>query len=221
VGSALIASENALRTRHEPRVRSRAAEAASFGIKRNREKNVFAMDLLFLHGPAAVGKLTVARELAHMTGFRLFHNHLIVDALTAVFDFGTEPFIMLREQVWTDIFREAAQRNVSLIFTFAPERTVGPFFIQHTIDAVESAGGRVLFVALTCPIDELERRMESASRAAFGKLQSVALFRELQQTGTFVYPQLPDSRLSIDTSRMSPHEAANKICDFFSLAKIQ
>src|SRR5262245_13048760 len=124
------------------------------------------MDLIFLHGPTAVGKLTVARELANMTGFRLFHNHLIVDALTAVFDFGTEPFIVLREQMWIAIFREAAQRDVSLIFTFAPERTVGTSFIQHTIDAVESNGGRVLFVALTCPIDELERRMESASRAA-------------------------------------------------------
>ena len=177
------------------------------------------MDLIFLHGPAAMGKLTVARELAQMTGFRLFHNHLIVDALTAVFDFGTEPFIMLREQVWIAIFREAAQRNVSLIFTFAPERTVGPSFIQHTINAVESAAGRVLFAELVCPIDELERRIESASRAAFGKLRSLALFRELYRTGAFAYAQLPDSGLSIDTSQMSPREAARKICDFFSLEK--
>ena len=177
------------------------------------------MDLIFLHGPAAVGKLTVARELAHITGFRLFHNHLTVDGLRAVFDFGTEPFIVLREQVWLAVFREAAQRNVSLIFTFAPERTVGASFIQDTIDTVESAGGRVLFVALACPIDELERRIESTSRAAFGKLRSRALFRELQQTGAFAYPQLPDSGLSIDTSQMSACEAAGKICAFFSLEK--
>jgi hypothetical protein len=177
------------------------------------------MDLIFLHGPAAVGKLTVARELSHMTGFRLFHNHLIVDALTAVFDFGTEPFILLREQIWLSIFREAAQRNVSLIFTFAPERTVEPAFIQQTIDAVESAGGRVLFVALTCPVEELERRLTSTSRAAFGKLRSLDLFRELHQTGAFAYPQLPDSGLSIDTSQMSSREAASQICAFFFLGK--
>ena len=72
------------------------------------------MDLIFLHGPAAVGKLTVARALAHMTGLRLFHNHLTVDALTAVFDFGTEPFILLREQLWLTIFREAAKRQALL-----------------------------------------------------------------------------------------------------------
>ena len=177
------------------------------------------MDLIFLHGPAAVGKLTVARELEQMTGFRVFHNHLVVDALLAVFDFGSEPFIRLREEIWIAIFREAAQRDVSLIFTFAPERTVGPSFIQHAVEAVESAGGRVLFVALTSPVDELERRMENTSRAKFGKLNSLALFRELQQAGAFVYPQLPDSGLSIDTSEMSAYEVAQKICDYFSMVK--
>jgi hypothetical protein len=177
------------------------------------------MNLIFLHGPVAVGKLTVARELAQMTGLRLFHNHLTVDAVTAVFDFGTEPFIALREQIWIAVFREAAQRNVSLIFTFAPERTVTTSFIQNTIDTVESAGGSVLFVALTSPIEELERRMTSDSRATFGKLQSLEFFRELHQTGAFDYPQLPDSGLTIDTSQLSPREAANTICAFFSLEK--
>jgi cytidylate kinase len=51
------------------------------------------MELVFIHGPAGSGKLTVARELSRMTGLRLFHNHLTVDAVTAVFDFGSEPFV--------------------------------------------------------------------------------------------------------------------------------
>jgi hypothetical protein len=175
------------------------------------------MDLVFIHGPAAVGKLTVARELSWMTGFRLFHNHLTVDAVTAVFDFGSEPFVLLREQIWLSIFREAAQRAVSLIFTFAPERTVRPSFIQDTLDAIESMGGKVLFVKLTCPIEELERRIANTSRTEFGKLQSRELFRELNETGVFEYPELPDSGLSIDTSQTSPREAAVIICEFFSL----
>ena len=175
------------------------------------------MNLLFLHGPAAVGKLTVARELAQLTGYRLFHNHLVVDALTAVFDFGTEPFVRLREQIWINVFREAAQHNVSLIFTFAPERTVSTSFIEDGIEAVESGGGRVLFVELVCPLEELESRIESASRAEFGKLHSLDQFRQLNRLGVFLYPKLPDSGLSIDTSEMSPSEAAHKICDFFGL----
>src|ERR1700751_4193719 len=49
------------------------------------------MRLLFLYGPAASGKLTIARELATLTGFALFHNHLVVDAVAAAFPFGSEP----------------------------------------------------------------------------------------------------------------------------------
>lgn len=178
------------------------------------------MELIFLHGPAAVGKLTVARELAEMTGLRLFHNHLTVDALLAIFDFGTEPFVRLREEIWLSIFREAAQHNISFIFTFAPERTVGPSFIDQTVEAIETSGGRVLFVELTCPVEELEQRLTGASREGFGKLSSVSLFRELNQSGAFDYPKLPNSGLTIDTSKLSPRESAEKICAFFSLEKL-
>ena len=45
------------------------------------------MWLLFLHGPPASGKLTIARELKTLTGFQLFHNHLAVDLLESVFEF--------------------------------------------------------------------------------------------------------------------------------------
>jgi len=34
------------------------------------------MKLVFIYGPPAVGKLTVANALAKVTGFKVFHNHL-------------------------------------------------------------------------------------------------------------------------------------------------
>ena len=52
------------------------------------------------YGPAVSGKLTIAKELATLTGFSLFHNHLVVDAVAAVFPFGSERFVKLREQFW-------------------------------------------------------------------------------------------------------------------------
>jgi asparagine synthase (glutamine-hydrolysing) len=39
---------------------------------------------------------------------------VLVDAVSAVFDFGSEPFIRLREHFWLTIFREAAQRQVEV-----------------------------------------------------------------------------------------------------------
>jgi len=177
------------------------------------------MDLVFVHGPAAVGKLTVARALAELTGFALFHNHLTVDALTAVFPFGSEPFVTLREQTWLSVFGEAARSGTSLIFTFTPENTVRPSFVAAVRERVESAGGAVRFVRLTCAPDELERRVESESRRAHGKLRSREQLRELTRAGAFDHPALPDSGLVIDTGRTPPAEAAATISEFFGLPR--
>ena len=168
------------------------------------------MNLVFLHGPAASGKLTVGRELAKLTGYRLFHNHLVVDTVTAVFDFGSESFVRLREEMWLAVFREAAETGVSLIFTFAPERTVRESFVSEAISAVEGGGGRVIFVEITCTPEELDRRVEDASRAEFEKLRSKALFQDLRASGAFDYPKLP-ADLTVDTSLLTPQEAAGLI----------
>ena len=78
--------------------------------------------LLFLSGAPAVGKLTISREISELTGLPLFHNHLVVDAASSVFPFGSAPFIRLREMMWLEVFREAAAEKRSLIFTVAIER---------------------------------------------------------------------------------------------------
>lgn len=168
--------------------------------------------LVFLHGRPAVGKLTVARELAALTGISLFHNHLTVDLVSSLFPFGSEPFIILREQIWLAAFGEAARNNVSLIFTFNPERTVRERFIQDTIDVVGAAGGRVVFVELTCAEEELERRIEDASRKDFGKLASVEQYRKLKDAGAFHFLKLPKG-MSVDTTTQLPADTAQLISE--------
>jgi len=53
------------------------------------------MQLIFISGQVASGKLTIARELSARRNVALFHNHLVVDAVSAVFPFGSEPFSRL------------------------------------------------------------------------------------------------------------------------------
>lgn len=170
------------------------------------------MILVFIHGAPAVGKLTVARELAGLTGFPLFHNHLTVDLVSSLFAFGTPPFVRLREQIWLAAFAEAARNELSLIFTFNPERTVNEDFIQKTIEVIEAAGGQVVFVELACSDEELERRIEEPSRKEFGKLASLAQYRKLKSEGAFDFPKLP-SEISIDTTKQSPAATAKIISD--------
>jgi chloramphenicol 3-O-phosphotransferase len=171
------------------------------------------MKLVFLHGPPAAGKLTVARELSRLTGFRLFHNHLTVDLVSSLFSFGSEPFILLREQIWLAAFGEAARQKVSVIFTFNPERTVRERFVQDAIDTVESAGGKVIFVELTCAEEELERRMVNASRKQFGKLTSIEQYRSLKDSGAFRFSKLPEG-MSVDTTTQLPAATARLISEY-------
>jgi shikimate kinase len=168
--------------------------------------------LIFLHGLPGVGKLTVARELATLTRFRIFHNHLAVDLVESVFEFGSPPFVELREKVWLEVFSRAVEANLGgLIFTFAFDRTVRRSFIANTREIVESSGGEVLFVELRCSTEELERRIERPSRQRFGKLNSVDRFRELKEAGAFVDPGIPAGRLVVDTTELSASEAAGLI----------
>jgi broad-specificity NMP kinase len=170
------------------------------------------MKLIFLHGMPGVGKLTVARELAKLTGYRLFHNHLTVDLVSSVFEFGSAPFIELREKIWLDVFAKATQAQVAgLIFTFAFEKTVSEGFVENARHAVESSGGEVVFVKLVCSPAELERRLTSTSRSSFGKLTSLELFRELNDAGVFLDPGVTDDLLVLDTTEMSAEDAAAQI----------
>jgi hypothetical protein len=169
--------------------------------------------LIFLHGLPGVGKLTVARELAKLTGFRVFHNHLAVDLVESVFEFGTPPFVELREKVWLEVFSWAVAANLNgLIFTFAFDRSVRESFIENTREVIESSGGDVIFVELRCSIEELERRIEHPSRQRFGKLSSIERFRELKEAGAFVDPGIPTAeRLVVDMTELSASDAAGLI----------
>jgi predicted kinase len=170
--------------------------------------------LIFLHGLPGVGKLTVARELAKLTGFKVFHNHLTVDLVGSVFEFGSLPFVELREKVWLLVFSQALAANLDgLIFTFAFDSTVSRDFIKNTQKLIEDGGGEVLFVELRCSPEVLESRIEEKSRRQFGKLSSVAQFRELKASGAFVDPGIPERRLVVDTTDISAIDAARLIAN--------
>jgi hypothetical protein len=170
------------------------------------------MKLVCIYGLPATGKLTVARELAAITGFKLFHNHLVVDLLLSTFEFGSPPFTELREDIWLSVFDRACRTRTSgLIFTFTPEATVRPGFIDRMLRTVAGAGGEVDFVELLCPVEELKRRMESPSRLQFQKLSSVSQFEQLHAAGAFEQSYMPAPRLAIDTSLCTPRQAAKQI----------
>jgi adenylate kinase len=180
------------------------------------------MKLIFLHGMPGVGKLTVAREFASLTGYKLFHNHLTVDLVSSVFEFGTTPFVELREKIWLEVFSEAANSDLEgMIFTFAFETTVREGFVESVRTTIGSRGGEVFFVKLTCSPEELEKRITSDSRSRFGKLTSLEQFRELNDAGAFIDPGVTPDQLVLDTTHLSPDKAASKIVSELKLDKVR
>jgi hypothetical protein len=176
------------------------------------------MKLLFLYGLPGTGKLTIARELAELTGYKLFHNHLAVDLLLSVFEFASTPFIELRESIWLSVFEEAASVPLpALIFTFNPENSVQQSFIENTMRIISSFDGQVLFTEITCDPNELERRIDMPERRNHKKLVSLELFRKLKADGVFNSPKLPEPHLVLDSTHTSPRENAYKIIAKFSL----
>jgi hypothetical protein len=178
------------------------------------------MRLIFIYGLPAVGKLTVAQELATITGYKLFHNHLAVDLLLSVFEFGSVPFVELREQIWLSIFDQACRAQLSgLIFTFAPEDTVGLSFIQKAITTITKNKGEISFIELVCPAHELTKRIDTPSRRQFQKLTSIELFEQLNSAGIFDSSYMPKALLSLDTSVLTPFESATKIAETLDIGQ--
>ena len=166
--------------------------------------------LLFIHGPPACGKLTIAKELALILPYKLFHNHLLVDTLLSVFDFGSPNFVKHREKIWLDIIGDAILEGSDVIFTFNPEASVGVSFPQDVRNTVEKNGGNIVFIEISCSEIEIESRIESQTRKDYKKLSSLEFYLQLRSSGAFEFPTIA-SDIVIDSASMDPIEAAHCI----------
>jgi len=173
------------------------------------------MDVLFIYGPAASGKYSIGQTVSEQLELPLFHNHLVVDAVKVLFDFGTPGFCQLRADMWLSAFQIAAKHQQSFVFTFHPERTVAPELPGLLEQAVTAQGGVVHYIELVCEESQLMQRLNSQSRQRFGKLTDVDLYHQIKVEGGFDFPEFCQPVLSLDTSRLSAQQSALRIIDWF------
>jgi hypothetical protein len=169
------------------------------------------MYVIFIHGPAAVGKYTIGVRLSELTGLPLFHNHLAVDAAKALFEFGSAAFKKMRAAIWLTAFNEAAAVGRSFIFTFHPEASVEPSLLNHLIKVVEAVDGQVFFVSLVCSPKTILDRLPAPDRLKFGKLTDPVLYTAIECSGGFEFPAMPPPILTIDTGNTPASDSAQRI----------
>jgi len=161
--------------------------------------------------------LTVANAIASETGFKVFHNHLSIDCIEPVFDFGTEPFFRLIEMIRRETIAEAARAGQDLIYTFCYAKGSDDAHVAAVAEAVEENGGEVCFVLLTCERGELEKRVLTEERRKFGKASDLGILHEILDKHDLFSPVPERESLCLDNTDLSPAEAARRIIEHYEL----
>ena len=176
------------------------------------------MNLLFIYGPPAVGKLTIAEELAYLTGYKLFHNHLTMDLAKEIYPEFNEMRFKLVDTLRLNVFEYAAKNNTDLIFTFVHDGdTVDDTFTKETVAIIERSGGNVYFVELTASDDILLERVSNESRKRFHKLKDPHILKNQLAQNLYRTPLPYSNILKIDTSTINPSQTAKEIVTHFKL----
>ena len=189
------------------------------------------MRLLVIFGPPAVGKMTVGRAVAARGGFRLFHNHAVLEPLLEVFDHGTAPFIRLLGQWRRGVIEEAAAAGIDLVVTYVwgLELESDVRELSDYIRPYVEQGAAVSFIELYADLDTRLERNRTEHRLAEKRSKrdltwSDGNVRDLEQhvmnTGHRGQAGMPTPgelllarhpHLKLDNTSLSPEEAAERI----------
>jgi hypothetical protein len=187
------------------------------------------MNLVVIFGPLAVGKMTVGQKLCEATGFKLLHNHMTIDPLLPIFEFGSDALGTLVTEFRFRIVEEAAKSGMAgLVYTFVwdfngPDDTD---FIRRVMKTVEPYGTRICFVELQASLDVRNVRALTENRKIHKPgnvekverdVQHIANFEsgyKLRSNGDFPFPE---SHLLIENDGLSAQETAAMIRKHFGI----
>jgi shikimate kinase len=171
------------------------------------------MRFIVIYGPPAVGKLTTAEELSKLTGYRIFHNHLTIDLVNSILDYGSKEFNEFVDRYRLEMIGAAAKNKVKgLIFTFVYANVKGDNeFLKKVVSIVKKNKGRVHFVQLYTNLDVLKKRLKDESRKKYSKMKRATTLQEVMKKYDLFEPVSFAESFKIDNTSISAKNAAKMI----------
>ncbi len=170
------------------------------------------MRLVFIYGPPGVGKLTVARALARITGYKVYHNHLAIESVLPIFDFGTKEFNELVDKYRLDMIRTAARSSLpGMIMTLGYVAGVDDKYLEIINGYLSKYNGEMFAVRLFCSRDELYRRIKGKSRREYSKIRSSEKLKTLMSRCDFSGTVHICRNISINNTKKAPMQVARII----------
>ena len=125
------------------------------------------MKLVIIFGPGAVGKMSVGQALADITELKLYHNHMSIEAVRPVFDFGTPEFNRLVTMFRLETLKAVAQSKLEgVIFTFVWALNLPSEYeyIDRIVKLFEEVNGDVFYVELEASFETRLKRNRHETR---------------------------------------------------------
>lgn len=176
------------------------------------------MKLVFIYGPPGVGKFTVGKQLAKITGYKLFPNYLTSNLVEPIFGQRTKKSHRLIYKYRRELIEAAAKWGIrNLISTHVYKKPKDNNHIRKIIRIIKQYRGRIYFVRLYCDLQELFRRIKHPSRRKFPfKIKTIKDLKEYMRHNVFC--SIPHVKsLVIDNTKLSPKKVAEEIKNYYKL----
>ena len=185
------------------------------------------MDFVIIFGPQAVGKMTVGEELAKKTRLKLFHNHMTIDLLLTLFNYGDAKELINKFR--DDIFKKMAslpnERGMIFTYVWAFELESEKNYIEYISNIFKDHN--VYYVELNADLDTRLARNTTDNRLSkkWTKRDVKASEERLRDTmdkhRVTSYPNEVkyDQYIRIDNTNLQAEETAEKIVAHFNLER--
>lgn len=180
--------------------------------------------IIFIYGPQAVGKFTVAKILSKKLGYKLIHNHHINDFVTEIFDYYSYASNFMKELLRYVLLENIVKAKINCITThcyshnFVSQTGLSdPKYVKTLRRKLTKLGSEFYPVHLKASNKELLHRVNMSSRKAFGKLTDKKIMQRCILKNDWQTSPKLKSNLVIDNTNLSPQKVADIIVRHFKI----